>query len=877
MEARAGPARLRALPSSPPSPEIVNPIYVNWDHRGRAFVIETIDYPNNLQQFNLGHDRITICEDTDGDGRADKFTRFAEKLSIPTSLVFANGGVICTNGTEILFLKDTNGDDKADVQEILFSGFNMGDTHAGPSNLKWGPDGWIYATIGYSGFSGKVGTENHRFSSGLFRFLPGGSKLEYLQPTTNNTWGTRVHRGVRPPRLHRQWQPELLPYLSPKKSTKPPPSNNHAPRAPTATPSSTPSPPTSARSISSTATPPPPDTRFIPRAVFRDPTTTAPPSSAPPPPSSSGHFDLTQKGASWIATQSPNNLYASADGWSAPVCAETGPDGAVWICDWYNIIVQHNPTPSLKSAGIKARTGKGNAYVTPLRDRKHGRIYRLYPKDSPDDPYPNLDPDDPESLLAGLSHPNLFWRLHAQRLIEEKGDPLSAPGLEHLMKTSSPAVPHALHALHSLEKLRPEFLSRLLKEGHPAARRAAIHLATPDQLKAAFIADAKILATGRDLAEILIGFSHAASDPEIGTAIYNTAAISTETIFNDPALRDAWKIAARRHAPSVIAAGQGKTTTPQTPPATNLLPNPGFSTTADGKPSGWTDLRIYSGAGADQIQVTSSPHGRSGKCLKITANDFTDCGVGISLSLKKGTRYRLSGWIKTENLETKNKAPGAMLNIHGGKRTRGLTGTKEWTQVSVEFDSANRSQALVHCLFSGYGLGRGTVYFDDVSLTPIGSTDNLAGLLSDLQAFVKKGKEPAPKKSRTHKPDPKVHDRGRKVFSVTCIACHGSDGKGVPGVFPPLDGTEWVTGDPERLTKIVLHGLTGEIEVKGHSYNNVMAPLATTLDDQQISDVLTFVRQSWSNDAAPVIPDFVKKTRLRTASQKGMLQAKDLK
>ncbi|MDA7888739.1 ThuA domain-containing protein, partial [Akkermansiaceae bacterium] len=68
-------------------PDIVNPIYVGWDHRGRAFVIETIDYPNNIQKKDLGHDRITICEDTNGDGRADKFTRFAEKLSIPTSLV----------------------------------------------------------------------------------------------------------------------------------------------------------------------------------------------------------------------------------------------------------------------------------------------------------------------------------------------------------------------------------------------------------------------------------------------------------------------------------------------------------------------------------------------------------------------------------------------------------------------------------------------------------------------------------------------------------------------------------------------------------------------------------------------------------------------
>ena len=170
-------------------PDIVNPIFVNWDHKGRAFVIQTTDYPNNLHAGNLGNDKIIIAEDKDKDGRADKFTTFADKLSIPTSLVFANGGVICTNGTDMLFLKDTNGDDKADVREVLFTGFNMGDTHAGVSNLRYGHDGWIYATIGYSGFKGTVGGVQHQFSQGVFRFKPDGSQMEYLQPTTNNTWG----------------------------------------------------------------------------------------------------------------------------------------------------------------------------------------------------------------------------------------------------------------------------------------------------------------------------------------------------------------------------------------------------------------------------------------------------------------------------------------------------------------------------------------------------------------------------------------------------------------------------------------------------------------------------------------------------------------
>jgi hypothetical protein len=86
--------------------------------------------------------------------RADKFTIFADKLTIPTSLCFANGGLIVIEGGHTLFLQDTNGDDKADVRKVLFSGWGMGDTHATASNLRYGVDNWIYGTVGYSGFDG---------------------------------------------------------------------------------------------------------------------------------------------------------------------------------------------------------------------------------------------------------------------------------------------------------------------------------------------------------------------------------------------------------------------------------------------------------------------------------------------------------------------------------------------------------------------------------------------------------------------------------------------------------------------------------------------------------------------------------------------------
>jgi hypothetical protein len=170
-------------------PDITKPIALAWDERGRLWVAETVDYPNEQQPEGQGRDRIKICEDTNGDGKADKFTVFADKLSIPTSLCFGNGGLIVIEGGHTLFLKDTDGDDRADERKVLFSGWNMGDTHATASNLRYGLDNWIWGTVGYSGFDGEVGGKNVKFGMGVFRFKPDGSALEFIRSSNNNTWG----------------------------------------------------------------------------------------------------------------------------------------------------------------------------------------------------------------------------------------------------------------------------------------------------------------------------------------------------------------------------------------------------------------------------------------------------------------------------------------------------------------------------------------------------------------------------------------------------------------------------------------------------------------------------------------------------------------
>jgi hypothetical protein len=162
-------------------PDIVKPSYMAWDERGRAWVVEARDYPHGLvNEDEPGKADIKICEDTDGDGKADKFTIFADKLNLATALVFVNGGIIVSEARHMLFLKDTDSDDKADVRQAILPGWGTGDTHAMQSNLGRGFDNWLYGAVGYSNFRGNVGGKDLQFGQGVFRFKADGSALEFL-------------------------------------------------------------------------------------------------------------------------------------------------------------------------------------------------------------------------------------------------------------------------------------------------------------------------------------------------------------------------------------------------------------------------------------------------------------------------------------------------------------------------------------------------------------------------------------------------------------------------------------------------------------------------------------------------------------------------
>ena len=116
---------------------------------------------------------------------------------------------------------------------------------------------------------------------------------------------------------------------------------------------------------------------------------------------------------------------------------------------------------------------------------------------------------------------------------------------------------------------------------------------------------------------------------------------------------------------------------------------------------------------------------------------------------------------------------------------------------------------------------------------------------------------------------------GEALYKTKCIACHGPTGAGIPNVFPPLAESEWVNGPEENLVKIQLRGLQGPIEVKGVKYNSMM-PANTAMTDQEISDVLTYVRSNMGNNAPAVSVETVKKIRAEVAGNPVPVTVKDL-
>jgi putative membrane-bound dehydrogenase-like protein len=570
-------------------PDIVKPIYMAWDERGRAWVIEARDYPHGLvPEGEPGHDTIKICEDTNGDGRADKFTIFADQLNLATSLAFVNGGIMVSEARHMLFLKDTDGDGKADVREAILPGWGTGDTHAMQSNLARGFDNWLYGAVGYSNFRGKVGGKDLQFGQGVFRFKADGSELQFLHQFNNNTWGFGQNAdgdifgstanghpsfyGYLPAYILNPTQPGFgrrggngfrPGYRLDGNVTNSVAANvRRVPSAKSLAPGLRMHPNTAnVRMVDnfggytaaaghafmvSDALP----SRLQGKALVTEPTAKL-----------IGIMDIQRDGAGYKVNDG-FNLLASTDEWMSPIFADVGPDGAVWVIDFYSFIIQHNPTPSIQSAGIEAKTGSGGAYMTEhnLRDKSHGRIYRVVWKDGPKSSIKSLANASTSELVQALDSGNQFWTLTAQRLITDNKKNDAAPALKKRV-TSGAGGKGAIHALWALEgigALDKGVHQKALLDKDGAVRRNAIRALPANEegrglfFSSGVIQDPDLLT--REAA--FVKLAEFPTIPEIQTVVAQLPRIAANT--NDAFLNDALTLLGRIHKVSGVGENEVK-------------------------------------------------------------------------------------------------------------------------------------------------------------------------------------------------------------------------------------------------------------------------------------------------------------------------------
>ena len=422
-------------------PDIVNPVAMTFDERGRIWITESLEYPRRAA--GPGRDRVKILEDTDGDGKADKFTIFAEGLNIPSGIAVGHGGVWVANSPDILFYKLGPDGKAAGKPEVVVTGFGRSDTHELPNSLTWGPDGWLYGLNGVFNPSHiKQNGKEFAFTCAMFRIHPRTREFQLFCEGTSNPWGIawdnegsafvsacvidHLWHLTETGYYHRQGGP-YPPFTWPLGSIV---QHRHQKAAYCGL-----------HFFDSDAYPPEYREKLYMGNIHGN---------------CINCDELTRDGSTYLARPRPDFLSAN-DAWFMPIAQKTGPDGCLYILDWYDRYHCYQDA-NRDPAGI---------------DRLRGRLYRVRYKDTPRASRFNLARESEDQLVHRLHDPNVYFRDQAQHLLTERlGKEVSRTriNLESLVfNTDAPRKTrmHALWVLVGSGALEDKFHLHLLF--HPDA------------------------------------------------------------------------------------------------------------------------------------------------------------------------------------------------------------------------------------------------------------------------------------------------------------------------------------------------------------------------------------------------------------------------
>lgn len=428
-------------------PVIAKPIQMNFGPDGKLWIASSEVYPH-IKPGEKAVDRVLIVEDKDGDGVSDSTKVFAEGLLIPTAVVPGDGGCYVANSTELLHFADTDGDGKADKERVVLSGFGTEDTHHILHTLRWGPDGMLY-------FNQSIYIHTHietpwgvrRLNAGgIWQFRPESMQLNVFARGWVNSWGHQIDRYGQSFATDGAGG-EGINYVIPGAAY---PTARDVPR------------------IFHGLNPGSPkycgleivSGRHLPEDWQGDLITN----------DFRGHrvvrFDMSDDGSGFAAREQ-EEVIKTSHGAFRPIDIAMGPDGAIYIADWYNPIIQHGEVD----------------FRDPRRDHTHGRIWRVTFKDRKLVERPKLVGATLEKLFEHLNSPEEWTRRQARRVIKERGPKAVKPVLrkwiaDHL---EDPFVfdrerLEKLWVAQSIDDPQVELLNVILASHEPRIRAAGVRV-----------------------------------------------------------------------------------------------------------------------------------------------------------------------------------------------------------------------------------------------------------------------------------------------------------------------------------------------------------------------------------------------------------------